>query len=162
MNKWERIIIHHSASDFGTAKMIDGWHKTRGWSGIGYHFVILNGIVTLDDYRHDRRFGFLDGSVETGRPLDGDEWVDSNEIGAHALGYNKDSIGICLIHNVGIYFPAQRSTVSSMCITLADLFGISTENILGHCEVDSKKPLCPGVDMAALRKAVRRYRTVAI
>ncbi len=39
----KRIIIHHSASDFGDAKLIDKWHKERGWKGIGYHFVVLNG-----------------------------------------------------------------------------------------------------------------------
>lgn len=70
-----RIIIHCSATPEGkdfTAKDINTWHINRGWKSIGYHFVIL-----------------LDGTIEVGRPL--------NQIGAHTLGFNKDSIGICYI-----------------------------------------------------------------
>ena len=36
----DKIIIHHSASPIGTTvEQIDQWHKARGWTGIGYHFV---------------------------------------------------------------------------------------------------------------------------
>ena len=35
------------------AKIIDKWHKERGWSGIGYHYVIKR-----------------DGQIELGRPID--------------------------------------------------------------------------------------------
>lgn len=70
-----RIIIHCSATPDGkdfTAKDINTWHINRGWKSIGYHFVIL-----------------LDGTIEVGRPI--------GQIGAHTLGFNKDSIGICYI-----------------------------------------------------------------
>ena len=40
----KKVIIHCSDSDFGTASVIDGWHKERGWDGIGYHYVITNGV----------------------------------------------------------------------------------------------------------------------
>ena len=60
------LVVHCAATppemDIG-AKEIDLWHRQRGWSGIGYHFVI-------------RR----DGRVEAGRPLD--------RPGAHAQGFN--------------------------------------------------------------------------
>ncbi len=68
------LLIHCSDSPQGrgdNAKTIDKWHRERGWSGIGYHYVILE-----------------DGTVETGRPLD--------RLGAHAKDYN-DYVGICLI-----------------------------------------------------------------
>jgi len=72
------IVIHCSATratmDIG-AKTIGHWHKERGWSRIGYHFVI-------------RR----DGSIELGRPLD--------MVGAHTKGHNRNSWGICLIGGV--------------------------------------------------------------
>ena len=67
------IVIHCSAvrpNQRSSAKDIDDWHRKRGWKCIGYHFVV-------------RR----DGTVETGRRLD--------EVGAHVVGHNRYSIGIC-------------------------------------------------------------------
>ena len=47
------------------------WHvQERGWSDVGYHYVIR-----------------LNGTVETGRPLE--------RSGAHAKGHNAHSVGIC-------------------------------------------------------------------
>lgn len=75
MRDISHIVVHCSytppSMDIG-ASDIRQWHKDKGWSDIGYHYVI-------------RR----NGTVEKGRP---DEVV-----GAHAKGYNLDSIGICLI-----------------------------------------------------------------
>lgn len=49
------------------------WHmKDRGWSDIGYHYLI------------DR-----DGKVGVGRPL--------ARVGAHTVGHNTGTIGVCLI-----------------------------------------------------------------
>jgi N-acetylmuramoyl-L-alanine amidase len=64
--------------DIGVAE-IRQWHLDRGWLDIGYTYVI-------------RR----NGSVEKGRDLDNDGDVDE-EIGAHALGHNSHSLGICLV-----------------------------------------------------------------
>lgn len=75
MRKINKIILHCSATKEGrqfTAKDIDQWHKQRGWKGIGYHYVIL-----------------LDGTIQPGRP--------ESEIGAHTVGQNSNSIGICYI-----------------------------------------------------------------
>ena len=67
------IIIHCSATridhDF-TAKDIDTAHRVRGFSSWAYHYYIRK-----------------DGTVEPMR--------DEAEIGAHCLGYNKNSLGIC-------------------------------------------------------------------
>ena len=79
MKKIDKIIIHCSATrefdDSINAKVIDSWHKKRGWKGIGYHFVIL-----------------IDGSIEAGRMI--------NKCGAHTKGLNCSSIGICYIGGV--------------------------------------------------------------
>ena len=80
MREINKIIIHCSATPEGqdfTVQQIRQWHTTpkpkgNGWSDIGYHFVI-----------------YRDGSVHKGRPLE--------QIGAHTLGYNANSIGICYI-----------------------------------------------------------------
>lgn len=75
MRQIRHIIIHCSATspdmDVGAAE-IRQWHKDRGWQDIGYHFII-------------RR----DGTLELGRP--------EREDGAHTVGRNHDSIGICVI-----------------------------------------------------------------
>ena len=80
MKKINHIIIHCSATPEGrehTLADLDRWHKKRGFTTVngitvGYHFVIR-----------------LDGTTERGRPL--------NRIGAHTVGRNSDSIGICYI-----------------------------------------------------------------
>lgn len=78
MREIRKVIVHCSATREGqdiSAATIDSWHKKRGWSGIGYHFVIG-----------------LDGFIEYGRPVE--------KIGAHTKGYNKSSIGVCYIGGV--------------------------------------------------------------
>jgi len=78
MRAIKEIIIHCSATVEGkdfSVEDIDRWHKQRGWSGVGYHYVIR-----------------LDGTIEAGRPLD--------KIGAHCKGRNQGSIGICYIGGV--------------------------------------------------------------
>ncbi len=73
-SKTNKIIIHCSATpsymDIG-AERIRKWHKHRGWSDIGYHFVITR-----------------QGWLEEGRRID--------YVGAHCKGQNHESRGICL------------------------------------------------------------------
>ena len=41
-----RIILHHAAAESCDAATIHQWHLTKGWSGIGYHFVVRkNGSI---------------------------------------------------------------------------------------------------------------------
>ena len=63
-----KVIFHCSDSSFGNAALISKWHslpakkvvqdgKTfqgRGWDGIGYHYVILNGWLTQMHYHPNR------------------------------------------------------------------------------------------------------------
>ena len=75
MRNVNEIIIHCSATPEGRnfkASDIDHWHRQRGFKKIGYHYVID-----------------LDGTIEVGR--------DEDEIGAHCVGHNRESLGICYI-----------------------------------------------------------------
>ncbi len=73
--KWtRRLVIHHAAAIKCSVEDIHRWHKENGWSGMGYHFLVRK-----------------DGSIWEGRPID--------KVGAHAYGYNNDSIGICFEGN---------------------------------------------------------------
>ena len=152
MKKIDNIIIHNSDSGWGTANVIRGWHKERGWTDIGYHFVILNGRPMSGTY-----FPFLDGSVETGRPLDGDGFISAKEVGAHALGYNDKSIGICLI-GVRDFTPLQRQRLIAVVSQLMTGFGIPLQNVLGHYETErANGKTCPNIDMNALRRDIALF-----
>lgn len=143
MREIRRVVVHHSASPFGDADLIDSWHRERGWLGIGYHHVILNGRRNGSlKYRKDD-----DGLVEPGRP--------HSQIGAHAgrVGANGDSIGVCLIGN-GKFTRWQFCHLIWVLQELNHKYAIGNEGIVGHGEIDPWKPECPGFDMALLRAAV--------
>lgn len=75
MREIKHIVIHCSATKEGMffdSENIDNWHKKKGWSGIGYHYVVL-----------------LDGMLEKGRK--------DEKIGAHVKGFNSNSIGVVYI-----------------------------------------------------------------
>src|SRR3990170_921634 len=97
MGEIKKIIIHCSDSDWGSMREINRWHSerfkmTRDLLYVGYHFVILNGRVLPELY-----LASLNGAIEPGRRLDDDQFIEQNEKGAHALGYNESSIGVCMI-----------------------------------------------------------------
>ena len=41
-----KVIVHVSDSAWGDVEAIRRWHIQRGWSDIGYHYVITNGRRT--------------------------------------------------------------------------------------------------------------------
>lgn len=130
MRKIDKIIIHCAATkpsmDIGV-KEIDGWHKQRGWKGIGYHYVI-------------RR----DGRVEKGR--------NNAEVGAHATNHNQTSIGICLVGGIdnqgkpeSNYTSAQWAALLDLVKTVKGAYNVRSENIIGHNQVAKKA--CPCFDV---------------
>lgn len=106
-------------------KEIRSWHEARGWSDIGYHFVI-------------RR----DGEVEVGRPLE--------RIGAHCKGHNKHSIGVCLVGGKeGKGDPANNFNIAQIDSAKDLLEGLIQQypgaSFHGHNEFSSKQ--CPVIDI---------------
>jgi len=156
--KIENIIIHCSDSPWGCAREIRKWHTDpvpngRGWSDIGYHFVILNGRVLPDLYLTS-----LDGSIEAGRRLDSDMDIEPDEMGIHALGYNAKSIGVCLIgerkNGEATFTTEQMFSLRSLCMELCHHFKVPANNVLGHGETDDGKKqgkTCPDFDVSAIR-----------
>jgi hypothetical protein len=148
MAKLTNIIIHCSDSEFGSASEIRRWHLANGWKDIGYHFVILNGMVMPTTKNQTSLYlPLLDGSVEVGRRLDGDTFITDNEAGAHALGYNTKSIGICLI-GVNSFTPSQFMQLAKLLQTLTNLYGLpfSLTTIKGHYEVTPNRT-CPNFNV---------------
>lgn len=125
MRKLNKIIVHcadtPSTMDIG-AKEIRKWHtEERGWSDIGYHYVI-------------RR----NGQVERGRPVE--------RMGAHCSGHNKDSIGICLVGR-DEFAPEQMEILKQLVSDLRAQHR-SEMTVHGHCEFSSKT--CPNFDVKDL------------
>jgi N-acetylmuramoyl-L-alanine amidase len=142
MRAVNKVIVHQSASAWGSVEAIREWHLARGWSDIGYHYVITNGHLAP----HSEYAPQFDGVVYDGRPLD--------IPGAHAEGHNANSIGICLVGN-GTFTRWQYVRLITLIVQLNALFSFGVDGVLGHCEVDpARKPDCPGFDMELLRAAL--------
>ncbi len=151
--KIDSIIIHCSDSPWGCAREIRKWHtdplpQGRGWSDIGYHFVVQNGRPTPHQL-----VPALDGMVECGRYIDEDNVITADEQGIQCLGYNDRSIGVCLI-GVREFTIPQFDSLKRLLQDLCKEHAIPAENVLGHCETESGKSqgkTCPNFDVAAFR-----------
>ena len=151
--KWERIFIHCSDSNYGSAVVIDQWHRERNWKSIGYHFVISNGF-----YHPQQKtpWSFACGSVEAGRPIDDDSDYTPDEIGSHVYGFNTGSIGICLIGKTS-FFRQQLQRLKYLVTELQQRLDIPSTAIYGHCEAGLLDPkyatpkTCPNLPMNDLR-----------
>lgn len=143
MRTLRRIILHCSAtppswlansSADRKLETIRGWHVNhRGWKDIGYHYII------------DR-----DGTVKAGRPV--------AVTGAHVVGHNKDSIGICLIGGMwpnledskptdkfsDHFTPAQDFAARELIEFLQEEYGALT--VHGHNDFAARG--CPGFKVA--------------
>lgn len=89
MREINLIVVHCSATradrDF-TENDLGVCHRHRGFNGAGYHFYIRK-----------------NGDIKNTRPLE--------KPGAHALGYNAHSIGICYEGGLDVrYRPADTRT----------------------------------------------------
>ncbi len=127
MRKINKIVIHCTDSDDSLdigAKQINEWHLARGFTMIGYHFVI-------------RR----NGKIEIGRFLD--------EVGAHVKGHNQRSIGICWVGRNQID-KKQYEMLKQLVSELQREYGLRVEDVLGHYELDHGKT-CPNLDMLKVR-----------
>ncbi|MFC3074908.1 N-acetylmuramoyl-L-alanine amidase [Shinella pollutisoli] len=126
----DTIWIHCAATPEGkdyTVADIRAWHKARGWSDIGYHYVI-----------------YRDGSIHLGRPI--------GQIGAHVEGHNLNSVGIVYVGGLAAdgktakdtRTAAQRSSLLWLTDALrAKHRGI--KRVRGHNEVAAKA--CPSFDV---------------
>jgi len=130
----KKYVVHHSYSTFGNSALVTKWHitKEKPFNHIGYHKVILNGFLT-PDYYDDA----LDGRIETGRPL--------NQDGAHVIGHNSGSIGVCLIGKEKEDITYEQ--IKSLCDDYARY--ADTHELFLHNELDTKRT-CPGFDKSWL------------
>lgn len=125
MRKIDTLVIHTSATFPGqrvTVDILRQWHLARGFSDIGYHFVIDT-----------------DGTVYTGRPAE--------LPGAHTLHWNHRSLGLCYIgglNELGLPHdsrsPEQKTALRELIKKLLRQYP-DIRHIYGHCDLAPKA--CP-------------------
>lgn len=130
------IIVHCTATPEGrecTVSEIRQWHRQRGFSDIGYHYVV-----------------HLNGEVEDGRDVD--------ISGAHCSGHNANSIGVVYVGGVAkdnktpkdTRTIAQKASLLSLLVGLRRLYPYA--KIHGHRDFANKA--CPSFD------ATKEYKRI--
>lgn len=111
------VVLHHAEASQASVEDINRWHLARNFNGIGYHYYIRK-----------------DGSIYRGRP----EW----SIGAHAIGANDWSIGVCC---EGAYMTETMPAVqlSALKALLRDIMARNGRlSLVRHKDVSETD--CPG------------------
>lgn len=142
--KIDTIIVHGAWTPSymdSDVEDIRGWHKQRGFSDIGYHYVI-------------RR----DGEIQPGRPVE--------LAGAHTIGHNAGSIGVCMVGGKGSgdsKFEWDANYTIEQYVALIDLIGELLKiypqiaHIGGHRDYADRQ--CPGFDVRELVGDLDHYRS---
>lgn len=122
------IIVHCTATPEGrieTVQSIRNMHKAKGWSDIGYHYLIG-----------------LNGECWEGRNV--------NLIGAHCEGHNSNSIGVCYVGGVDKKMQAKDTRTEKQKDALVALLKYLRKlypkaKIYGHHDFNKGKS-CPCFD----------------
>ena len=118
------IIVHCTATKEGrdyTTADIKRWHLERGYSDIGYHYII-----------------YRDGSIHQGRNID--------ITGAHCKNHNAHSIGICYVGGLDSNSKAKDTRTDAQKEAMLKLITATKKLypnavVYGHCNFDNKD--CP-------------------
>lgn len=136
----KELILHCSATKEGKdykASDVKRWHLQRGFVDIGYHYVID-----------------LDGTVEKGRK--------DNAIGAHCLGHNSKSLGICYIGGLDekgkpkdTRTEEQKKAMYELVQQLLKKYNLKITDVHGHYEFANKA--CPCFKIEQFRKEYQEW-----
>ena len=131
LRPWEYIVIHHSGTGGGNARIFDAYHKERGMeNGMAYHFVIGNGSDSGD------------GQIEVGA-----RWTKQIQ-GGHLASdsLNEIAIGICLVGDFSHHQPDPRQTAALIELVqfLRQLQSSPRLKFRLHREINTKPTECPG------------------
>lgn len=127
-SKTDEIILHHAEAETASVETVNSWHLDRGWVGIGYHYYIRK-----------------NGEVYRGRP----EWA----VGAHAVGHNDRSIGVCCEGNFMVETMSETQLVSVKALLRDITERLGALTLKRHKDVNSTD--CPGKNYPW--EAVQRY-----
>lgn len=128
-----KIILHCTATPEGrdfSVEQIRQWHLARGFSDIGYHYVVGR-----------------DGTVYAGRP--------ESVVGAHCTGQNPCSIGVCYVGGEvadgshkpkDTRTPAQKKSLRELVESLKRKYPGATV----HCHYEFANKACPSFKLCDL------------
>lgn len=124
-----RIIVHCTATPEGRVETVESvrrMHKAKGWSDIGYHYLI---------------------------GLNGERWNGRNVnlVGAHCEGYNANSIGVCYVGGCDKNMKGKDTRTdkqkAALIALLKDLRKLYPKaKIVSHRDLDRKGKACPSFD----------------
>ena len=122
----DAIVIHCTASKPNVDLNVDDVrkiHKKKGWSDIGYHYLIR-----------------LDGRIEVGRDVD--------IIGAHVEGHNAHTIGVCYVGGLdknGNPYDTRTENQNDSLVSLLKMLRAAYPKaiIKGHRDYPGVKKACP-------------------
>ncbi|MBZ0170922.1 MAG: N-acetylmuramoyl-L-alanine amidase, partial [Phycisphaerales bacterium] len=124
--RWDAIVIHDTGLPSGSPASIDATHRASGLAGLGYHFVIGNGVQMGD------------GEIHAGF-----RWIDQNP-GAHVAGpagsgWNQNSIGVALVGNGDRrpFTQTQTDRLAGLVAELARRLEIPADRIYLHSDIAS-------------------------
>jgi hypothetical protein len=128
----DHLVVHHTAfassgiggrtfaAEARHMRQIQRWHLDRGWATVGYHFVLSPA-----------------GRIFRGRPVD--------RLGAHVLGHNVGTVGICLMGNFEEETPTAAALLSLDHVRTRLVPGGAGVPLLGHREHRGHETTaCPG------------------
>lgn len=146
MRKITEIVLHHPAvkQDFIDANrgpklrnVIRQWHLEKGWSDIGYHYVLNqdeSGTPKVYNGRNDRIAG------------------------AHVLNHNSYTLGVMVGYGMGtVPNPKMIDALVELLYTLCKTYGIkpSNQTIKGHRDYPGHRSNnCPGDNLYAMIPSV--------
>jgi len=133
----DRVFIHCTASDIDahdSVEVIRKWHMDKGWSDIGYHFLIHK-----------------NGKISNGRN------IENSPAAQH--GHNRHTIAICL-HGLRKenFSPKQYESLKQLCSKINKVY-LRQVSFHGHCEVSNKS--CPVINYKAILK-LDRYGSLGV
>lgn len=139
------IVVHTTATPEGkdfTRADIDRMHRQRGFTGIGYHYLIR-----------------LDGTVEVGRP--------ENTVGAHVAGHNHNSVSLSYVGGVDAKgrskdtrTPAQTAAMIKLIRELLTRY--PKAEVLGHRDFPGVAKDCPCFDTRKWWASVQKAASPAV
>lgn len=126
-----QVTIHHSATESGTPSGFANFHiESRGWPGIGYHFVIdKKGQIFYTNYL--------------------------NTVSYHVQNANTRSIGVCLVGNFDKELPTAEQ-IASLKFVIAYLNNTLNKKLIitKHNQFATKS--CPGKNMDAIVEEIKK------
>lgn len=120
------LVVHHSASRRNvTVEVIRAWHLKKGWSDIGYHYVVQE-----------------DGEARVARPV--------GRTGCHCRKHNSYTVGVCVTGDNTIpgrhWLPVQMEGLKDLVRSLRLVW--PGMKVVGHSDLAATE--CPGVDINSL------------